>query len=155
MRYSGKKNFGDFFKFLSENGYDASYEIVSDTDLDDFIKDLAPVKLPRAYLEFIRYTGYGQFWIGSDYRMSEVKQLSGYARELLEENDFPCRLGENDFVFWIHQGYMFYFFKLDEGEDPPVYYYNECENQTDFVKCCDSFTDFIIDPYITGIPRPL
>lgn len=155
MRYNGKKHFEDFFKYLSENGMDNKYKIVGDTDFDSFIKDLAPIKLPKAYLEFMKYTGYGQFWIGSDYSIDKVKSLNGYAKELLEENDFPHSLGENDFVFWLHQGYMFYFFKLDEGEDPAVYYYSECENQTDFVKCYDSFTDFIIDPYVTGIPNPL
>ena len=155
MRYSGKKNFKDFFKYLSKNGMGNIYKIVSDTDFENFVKDLAPIKLPKAYLEFMKYVGYGQFWIGSDYGIDKVKSLNVYAKELLEENDFPHSLGKNDFVFWLHQGYMFYFFKLDEGEDPAVYYYSECENQTDFVKCYDSFTDFIIDPYVTGIPNPL
>lgn len=155
LRYCGKKNFKDYFEFMSKNGLGDKYEIVSDIDYNDFIKSLYPIKLPKAYLEFMRYTGYGQYFVGSDYKMSDVKQLNGWAEELLEENDFPQKLPESGFVFWMHQGYMFYFFRLDEGDDPPVYYYSECEDLTGFVKCYDSFTDFIIDPYITGIPNPL
>ena len=153
MRYGGKKNFGEFFEYLSKIGKE--YNIVSDTDFDAFIKDLAPINLPKAYLEFMRHAGYGRYFVGSDYGINEVKNLNRYAGELLEENDFPHRLSENDFVFFVHQGYMFYFFRLDEGDDPAVYYYDECTNQTEFVKCSDSFTDFIIEPYVSGIPNPV
>ena len=155
MRYGGEKNFNDFFKFLSDCGLCDTLKFVSDTDFNRFLKDIAPINLPKAYLDFMRYAGYGGFFVGSDYGIHKAKHLNGYAKELLEENDFPHKLGENDFVFFMHQGYAFYFFNLAEGENPPVYYYNECENQTDFVKCYDSFTDFIIEPFISGVPRPL
>lgn len=152
-KYSGRKIFSDFFKFLSENT-DHKYTKIDENVMDGFVKDLYPINLPEQYIEFMRYAGDGQFWVGSSYSFSKVSELKGYAQELLEENEFPHRLHEEDFVFWMHCGYMFYFFKLNEGDDPPVYYYSECDSMNDFVKCSESFTDFIIDPYITGVPNP-
>ena len=71
--------------------------------------------------------------MGSDFSPPELFQLQIWGKELLEENDFPFRLGEKDFVFYMHQGYQFCFFNVDEGDgdldegdgDPPVYYYLE------------------------------
>jgi|GEM_PF-784687 len=69
--------------------------------------------------------------------------LKEWAEELLEENNFPGKLSEKDFVFWISQGYMFCLFKLDEGDEPPVYYYCEGKRLTNFVKIADSLSSFL------------
>jgi hypothetical protein len=37
---------------------------------------------------------------------------------------------------------MFCFFKLNEGENPPIYYYNEA-GEDNFVKIANSFTEFL------------
>lgn len=154
MKYRGKKEFKMFFQYLSSQDTSSTFDEIDPTIVQNFIDDFYPLTLPAQYIEFMRYAGNGQFWKGSMYKFSEVNKLKEYAEELLSDNDFPITLKESDFVFWMHGGYMFYFFNLDEGDNPPVYYYSECEDLTDFVKCSDSFTDFIIDPYITGIPNP-
>lgn len=143
-RYAGEKNFRDFFKYLSEQCGE-KYER-SDVEFPRFV--------PKQYAEFMRYAEGTRFWIGSYFSFSDTARLKKSANELLEENGFAYRLKENDFVFWMHGGYMFYFFNTNEGDDPPVYYYSECDDMTEFVKCSESFTDFIISPYITGIPNP-
>lgn len=153
-KYKGKKNFKEFFKFLSEQGRNDLYEMVDNRTICDFVESFYPHKLPEQYLEFMHYAGNGQFWVGSSYNFLEVPKLKKYAEELLIENEFSHILNDDAFVFWMHGGYMFYFFNLNEGDDPPVYYYSECDNMKDFIKCSESFTGFIIDPYITGIPNP-
>ena len=112
--------------------------------LNSFLLRFSDIKLPSAYVDFMRYAGDGSYWIGSDCSFDDVPKLREWADELLEENSFPCKLKEDDFVFWMHQGYMFYFFNLSEGDDPPVYYYSEAAEISSFVKCSDSFTSFII-----------
>lgn len=153
--YTGKRNFKEFFKYLKQSGDGDRIKKVSNKEIKEFIRSSAPLKLPEAYIEFMRYTGHGQYWIGSDYKLSTVMHLTEAAKKLLIENNFPHKLKDDDFVFWMHQGYMFYFFNLNEGNNPPVYYYDECRDLDDFVKCGDNFIDFILDPYVSGKPYPL
>jgi hypothetical protein len=42
---------------------------------------------------------------------------------------------------------MFCFFKLDEGDNPPIYFYSESTDQDDFYKIADSLTDFLSAMY--------
>lgn len=154
MKYTGNKEFKTFFQYLSSQDTSRRFDEIDTSIIQNFIDDIYPVTLPAQYIEFMRYAGNGQFWEGSMYKFSDVKYLKGHAEELLADNDFPVKLKDSDFVFWMHGGYMFYFFNLDEGDDPPVYYYSECEEMSDFVRCSNSFTDFVIDPYITGTPVP-
>jgi hypothetical protein len=51
------------------------------------------------------------------------------ALELLAENKVENFLQPNDFVFMMHQGYMFWYFKADGLEDPDVYFYVETEKR--------------------------
>jgi len=101
--------------------------------------------LPKNYIEFMKMAGNGvNFLKGSDYTVSYVYKLKEWAIELLKENDCSQNLTDNDFVFFMHQGYQFAFFKLDEGDDPPVYYYHEGD---DFFTEYKSFSDFLIEQY--------
>lgn len=154
MKYSGNMEFRAFFRYLSSQDESNEYHELDNDTIQHFVDSFHTISLPIQYIEFMRYAGNGQFWRGSMYKFSEVHKLKEYAKELLSENDFPHTLKDNDFVFWMHGGYMFYFFNLDEGNDPPVYYYSECDDLSDFVKCSDSFTGFIINPYMTGVPNP-
>ncbi|HKW23132.1 MAG TPA: hypothetical protein VJO13_17235, partial [Ktedonobacterales bacterium] len=52
-------------------------------------------------------------------------ELTNYAHELLDENGFPEPLPEDAFAFTMHQGYTFQFFRIGDGDDPPVYWYSE------------------------------
>jgi hypothetical protein len=62
--------------------------------------------------------------IGSDLR-TDSDQLNDWAVELLEEIDVKNFLADNDYVFMMHQGYMFWYFKADGNPNPDVYFYHE------------------------------
>lgn len=142
--YTGNQNFAEFFSYLNMKNPSNRFNACNSEIIQSFLADFPNLRLPSAYVEFMRYAGSGNFWIGSDCSFDDVPKLREWADELLEENSFPCKLKEDDFVFWMHQGYMFYFFNLSEGDDPPVYYYSEAAEISSFVKCSDSFTSFII-----------
>ncbi|ANY65221.1 hypothetical protein BBD42_01045 [Paenibacillus sp. BIHB 4019] len=120
-------------------------------------EDLAQVKeaigdneLPESYIEFLKIMGRGTehtFLRGHSCFMDELLILKEGGQELLEENEFAKKLTENDFVFWMSQGCMFCFFKLDEGDNPPIYFYSESTDQDDFYKIADTFTDFLLAMY--------
>jgi len=59
--------------------------------------------------------------------MHESPLLNDWAKELLEENGVACFLKNDDFVFLMHQGYVFCYFKADGTEDPDVYQYIETD----------------------------
>ncbi len=117
------------------------------------------ISLPTAYHEFLLSMGHsaGKFLQGSDCFFQHLLSLQEWAFELLNENNFPKKLPEDAFVFYMHQGYQFSFFRLSEGDDPPTYSYCEgsegdnpptysyCEgtNQTTFIISHKRFSDFL------------
>lgn len=121
------------------------------TTLEDLeaIKNFANGKnIPKAYLEFYKHMGNGvRFLRGHSCFRNEIFKLKEWAEELLNENGFQSKLSENDFVFWMSQGYMFCFFRLDEGDDPPVYYYCEGKGLSSFYKIAESFSSFLYRIY--------
>ncbi len=129
----------------------------------DSIKKISEKKLPESYIQFLEQMGSGTqngFLVGHSCFVNELPYLKKWARELLNENNFESILTDNDFVFWMSQGYQFAFFKLDEGENPPVYYYREGTNQSDFVKITENFTEFLHrmetrDKYLFHIEKAL
>ncbi len=86
--------------------------------------------LPGAYREFLLWMGHstGGLLRGSDYRYQDLISLQKWAVELMEEDGFPDPLPGDAFVFLMHQGYEFDFFRIGEGDDPPVYYFLEGEH---------------------------
>jgi len=56
---------------------------------------------------------------------NQYKELNNWAEELLREDNAENFLSEKDFVFLMHQGYMFWYFKADGNENPDVYFYHE------------------------------
>ncbi len=143
-KYTGNMNFAEYFSYLNMKKPSHQFYACDSEILNCFLSRFSDIKLPSAYVDFMRYAGDGSYWIGSDCSFDDVPKLREWADELLEENSFPCKLKDDDFVFWMHQGYMFYYFNLSEGDDPPVYYYSEAAEISSFVKCSDSFTSFII-----------
>jgi SMI1/KNR4 family protein SUKH-1 len=83
-------------------------------------------RLPEAYREFLTWMGHscGRFLQGSDCFYENLKDVQGYARDLLKEDHSVEVLPEDAFVF-MHQGYYFLFFRLADGDDPPIYSYLE------------------------------
>ena len=65
-------------------------------------------------------------FVGSDCHCSVLLNLKESAEELLNEYGQTFVLGKEDFVFLMHQGYQFLYFKADgSSDDPPVYHYLE------------------------------
>ncbi|MGW8442844.1 SMI1/KNR4 family protein [Paenibacillus sp. S33] len=120
-------------------------------DLINVGKKISNQKLPMAYIEFLEAMGNGTdhtFLRGESCFMDELLELNEWGTELLEENIGPLKLTLNDFVFWMSQGCMFCFFKLDEGENPPIYFYSESKKKDGFYKITDTFTEFLQRKYI-------
>ncbi len=87
--------------------------------------------------------GAGKFLRGSDCFFKNLPYLKEWAIELLQENNFAEPLPDDAFVFFMHQGYQFSFFRLLEGDDPPTYSYSEGTNQTSFIKSHERFSEFL------------
>ncbi len=116
--------------------------------------------LPVAYMEFLRVMGGGgegvidknnpperePFMVGEDFYIDKLFDLKEWGKELLEENNAPFALKDDDFVFWMSQGVMFAYFNINEGYDPPVYFYSEGDNAP-AKKVSDSFSEFIWNMY--------
>lgn len=103
--------------------------------------------LPQSYIEFMSRMGdgtNGEFMGGESCFMNEIEYLKEGALELLEENESKQILTDEEFVFWMCQGCMFCFFKLNEGDNPPVYFYDE-SGEDEFIKVANSLTEFLIN----------
>ena len=73
-------------------------------------------------------------------------KIQEVAVELLEENQFPEPLPPDAFVFYMHlSGLFFMFFKTSEGNNPPIYIYEEGETLLTFKKEYLSYSDFLAD----------
>ena len=101
--------------------------------------------LPQQYREFLFGIGCGagEFFQGTDIFLSALDGLKDEAINLLKENDEGVELGEDAFVFSMHQGYEFTYFNTCEGDDPPIYQYVEGNGPP--VLTWNSFSDFLRD----------
>jgi hypothetical protein len=92
------------------------------------------VRLPGPYKNFLSRFGRdksaSRMMVGTDYFVPVLFKLRGWAEELLQEDGNPFQLHPQDFVFLMHQGYQFYYFRADGADDdPPVFYYLENSKQ--------------------------
>ena len=85
------------------------------------------ISLPAAYRRFLQRMGRsaGECLGGTDWLFPDLLELREGAESLLEECEATQSLDRNDFVFAMHQGYQFLFFKCGTGPDPEVFYYLE------------------------------
>lgn len=102
-------------------------------------------RLPEAYREFLRWMGHGagNFLQGTDVFYQQLDGLNSAAQELLLENGIADELPEDAFVFYMHQGYQFMFFRLLEGDDPPIYFFGEGTGQEHLTQLYQHFSDFL------------
>ncbi len=119
------------------------------------IEEAAGNKLPKCYLEFLEsmgrymdedknkpdYYDYGNF-VGTTVFYPSIKWLTESVKEELTDEGSDLELPENAFVFYDSQGILNAFFKLDEGENPPVYGYEEGYEGNSFPKIADSLSSF-------------
>jgi len=101
--------------------------------------------LPIPYKEFLLYMGKGAGAIfrGSDCFYGNLRSIQVWAKQLLAENNFTEPLPNDAFVFFMHQGYQFSFFKLSDGDNLPIYSYCEGQQENYFVKTDESFGAFL------------
>lgn len=104
--------------------------------------------LPAAYREFLLWMGRGaaRLLVGTDFFYDDIKKIEHYresAQELLDENGIRTPIPEDAFIFYMHQGYQFMYFRLTEGDNPPIYYYGEGEGYSNFRTLNPSFSDFL------------
>ncbi len=78
--------------------------------------------------------------VGTDLWNSNRFDLNEGALELLEEDKIDNFLTSDDFVFMMHQGYFFWYFKANGDTDPMVYGYHEGKLKPDNL---GRFSDFI------------
>jgi len=62
--------------------------------------------------------------VGTDL-FNNHNKLKEWAIELLNENNTENFLKDDDFVFMMHQGYIFWYFQANGNPNPIVYGYNE------------------------------
>jgi hypothetical protein len=106
----------------------------------------AGVNLLATYLDFLYAMGRGagNFFKGSDMFYPSLLGLRKAAEELLSEEGASFSLPKDAFVFLMHQGYQFMFFRtLRCSDDPPVYHYIEGEGVPR--KISRSFSQFLIE----------
>lgn len=92
------------------------------------IEESARMPLPSVYHEFLLQAGRraGLFYEGSDMFYPGLLELREAACELLQEAHNDFLLPTDAFVFFMHQGYQFMYFRVVVGDaDPPVYNYIE------------------------------
>jgi hypothetical protein len=110
-------------------GFKEEYE-VKDTCTEEEVSEIETglgIKFPRSYREVYLILGkwYG-FGVIDDngYRFPDYKGMRDGAEEIISSDGIDWQLNENNFVFGVFaENGVFYFFNLDEGEDPPVYVY--------------------------------
>ncbi len=133
----------DIADFLSQQG--ERLEPLKVAEVEKIQNDFGLI-LPLTYRQFL-FTmgkGAGRYMLGSSVFYYDTGDIGIGAADLIEENELPP-LPEDAFVFWMHQGYRFAFFRTSEGDDPPVYYYTEDDdNQKEYIKCTERLTDFFL-----------
>jgi SMI1-KNR4 cell-wall len=130
----------------------ADYLITRDEDLNRLslseiqaIEEKSSFLLPSTYKEFLSLmgNGAGSYMIGSSVYHAEIPFLKQWAADLTVENQLSP-LPVDAFVFWMHQGYQAAYFRLSEGQDPPIYYFSEGNQDKEFRLIENSLTNFFI-----------
>lgn len=100
------------------------------------------ISLPEIYKTF--YKAYSSSMpknlVGSDL-FNNRSDLNDEAVELLKEDGVENFLSDKDFVFMMHQGYIFWYFKADGNPDPVVFGYHEGRLKPDNLGALSKFIE--------------
>jgi hypothetical protein len=127
------------------------------TKLDDFegctekeiqllMKTQNVERLPQMYVEFMKAMGRSykskglRFFVGEDIGYEDALELKEVFAEVLKDENKDWQIPENAFVFWTHHAYIFYYFLIDEGDDPRIFEYIESKEPR---KIADSFSQLL------------
>ncbi|SDH20950.1 SMI1/KNR4 family protein [Chitinophaga filiformis] len=102
------------------------------------------VKFPRSYREVYlilgKHRGF-RFIDDNSYKFPQYEEMRAGAEEIMSQCDIDFVLDKNMFIVgcFMENG-IFYFFKLNEGDDPPVYRYEEGDREYKLTaESCSSF----------------
>lgn len=141
------KSVADIAAYLKTRG--EKLQSLSDAQIRS-IEAFYGVSLSGVYRQFLLLmgNGAGKYMLGSTVFYDDIFRLGEWGQELIEENKLnPAPT--DAFFFWMHQGYQTAYFKLSDGDDPPVYYFSEGMGKNEFVKE-SSLTNFFIDELIAS-----
>jgi hypothetical protein len=101
------------------------------------------VRFPNIYRDYLAEMGRsaGELFRGSDAFYDKLMHLRGWAKEMIDESASGFELPGDAVVFLMHQGYVLFFFRTSEGDDPPVYRLRETEKAATRVN--DAFSSFL------------
>lgn len=121
-------------------------------ELERQIKSNLGHSLPAAYKEFLLWAGRGglEFMEFTGFYRAhgweEYRYMRERAKRILRRRAFPKELPDDAIVFFLRPQ-NFLFFRLSEGEDPPVYCYPpdwyEKLPKEDFGKASESFSKWV------------
>lgn len=148
-----KQIIAEFDKLLQEFGGEVTGCTQEEVDEIELMLSF-PYHLPGAYKEFLLYGGKkmaGMFKGGFSFSYNQAKFLIKNRDEeilyLLQCEDSEAKLPPDIYVLVEHLGAYFEYFRLIEGDDPPVYSWNEEDRGGLEVskKVYDSFSNYLKD----------
>jgi hypothetical protein len=106
------------------------------------------VTFPAVYRDFLQWFGSGvgvdDLFGGATCSFPNLETINQQARELLEEEEAELELPQNAIVCWQSGNEMaFHFILPNEGDDPPVYYYEAGMSADTFPRSHPSFSEFL------------
>ncbi len=134
--------------------FDTIYIGCTNSQIDEIEKKIN-AKLPVCYTEFLSFCGISMDrknvnsrggFVGESIFYGDVlgdfTNKDALIEQLEEDGRSDLQITNNDFVFFCSQGYIFAFFKLNEGDNPPVYGYMEGYKGNSFPKLTDTLVEF-------------
>lgn len=121
----------EYFAHLADEGLLEFEDLVGcdDAEIEQVRVAQHVRRMPEEYREYLALAGKRQGGLlrGSDWTFRDALVLAEDAREVLAENNLPADFIEGALIFFMHGGYVFFYFPADtlESNDPPVWMYEE------------------------------
>lgn len=110
--------------------------------------------LPKALKEFLTFGGrkitywkpgtgfFYPFFYDVNYKLDKTFLDSNYCANFFG-NQFLDKFPSDAFLFYSNQGYEYMFIRLSEGDDPPVYFFDNDESMQHFSIVSESFSQWL------------